>query len=213
MTTTNTEQFVSTFVQELTGASAASAITFPASLFLFFSVFAVDPLLGDQQAKAMYLVGYVLLLAYFYSFGSMVFPAARPSVNTIPFEGITSMSFFCVFIGFTLSYWLTLNASLHTQGVGKLALCYATVMILSMFYYLLALRGEWQSMVASAWLGVSVGIVYGFLTSGTMTDKKKTKDSSVDGDSCSRSQRDEYENTGNNQNEDMICRVSSGKTI
>lgn len=159
----------------------------------------MEPLIGIFNVKALFLLGYVLLLLMYYSIGVMLIPTNRgdKSYNAsnknllegfvnidlqrslIPFTSNTYASFYCVMIAFILSYFMALNIHYKIYNWRTMLFIYFLLFLVFVSYYMIIIGGEFQSTVMSLCAGICFGIFWavisisgGYLTYGNFNNRK-----------------------------------------
>jgi hypothetical protein len=219
-------------VKESIRLNAISLATLPGSIFLFFLFFSLETLLSVFNAKAMYLIGFILQILFSYGSGVLLFPRSEAlQINPIassgeegifggvninllqtlkPFAEYTQVSVFACILGYTVAYWLNLNFLLKMKNIESASLVYMLALIIFLLFEIFVFQEEWQGLLMSLGLGIIFGIIWANLTYQQQFVSSKeivNIPTSLERKGQSETKTATCDATSGNQNEDMICRA------
>jgi len=196
--TEKTFKFLFDFLEQSYNVNINALSSFPSAIFLFMTVFLTEPLIGIFNVKALFLLGYILLLLLYYSIGVMLIPTVNgeKSYNSsaknplegfvnietqrslIPFTDSTYASFYCIMMSFIISYFMALNIHYKIYNWRSMLFIYTLLFIVFVSYYMLVIGGEFQSTIMSLCAGICFGIFWavtsisgGYLTYGNFNNR------------------------------------------
>jgi len=208
-------------LKETVRLNAISIATFPGSLFFFFVVFSVDTVLGNTNAKAMFILGLVTLVVIMYAVGTLLFPARLgeevsslgPGASlfegadlsliksALPYAQYTRVSIFGCIVGYLVAYWANLNFLMKTSNYETLVLVYLAIAFVFVLFETYVLGEEWMSLAISMSFGVIFGILWSILSNENVVTESDTTTNETKHGTVTRTCQ------GGGQNEDMVCRA------
>jgi hypothetical protein len=148
---------------------------FPSAVIVTMMIFMLETLVAIPEAKLYFVLGIILLLIPFYTFGVLCFPAnsakaqggeptsqQRECMQMIaPFMTHTSASFYNFMAGYVFGYWANLNLQKQTSNA-TMSLCYYFAIaffcfVFSVFY---VESCTWKPALVSSSFGIVGGMVW-----------------------------------------------------